>query len=151
MATVNEGELDLSRLLATMEPERQPGLFAFATLAQGTSIDTANCICWMREPEGLSVVIDANCLDRLPEHTQTTDYRAAWITLRVHSSLAAIGLTAAIATALSEAGISCNIVAGARHDHLFVSDAMADSALACLRDLQARHAPPLPPQDSIRT
>jgi hypothetical protein len=69
-------------------------------------------------------------------------FRAAWISLTVHSDLDAIGLTAAFASALGQAGISCNVVAGAFHDHIFVPVAQAQQALAVLRALQqdAHHA-----------
>ena len=40
-------------------------------------------------------------------------FRAAWISLTVHSDLEAVGLTAAFSTALGQAGVSCNVVAGA--------------------------------------
>lgn len=64
-------------------------------------------------------------------------FRAAWITLTVSSDLAAVGLTAAVARALTDAGISCNVVAAAHHDHLFVPVERAGDAIAALRGLQA--------------
>jgi uncharacterized protein len=62
-------------------------------------------------------------------------YIAAMITLRVHSSLDAVGLTAAVARQLATGGISCNVVAGYFHDHLFVPIDKADLAVNLLRDL----------------
>lgn len=65
---------------------------------------------------------------------------AGWITLRVHSALDAVGLTAAVARELADAGLSCNVVAGFHHDHLFVEQARADEALAVLHRLAERAA-----------
>ena len=62
-------------------------------------------------------------------------FRAAWITLTVDSALDLVGLTAAVATALTKADISCNVVAGLHHDHLFVPVDKADAALEVLRRL----------------
>ncbi len=62
------------------------------------------------------------------------EYIAAMITLRVHSSLDAVGLTAAVAGQLATGGISCNVVAGYFHDHLFVPIDEADLAVNLLRD-----------------
>ncbi|WP_175108399.1 ACT domain-containing protein [Pararobbsia alpina] len=56
-------------------------------------------------------------------------FRCAWITLTVNSALEAVGLTAALATALGNSGISCNVVAGAYHDYIFER-----CAAASLRD-----------------
>jgi hypothetical protein len=55
--------------------------------------------------------------------------------LEVHSALEAVGLTAAISNVLKDAGISCNVVAGYTHDHLFVPVDRAQDALAALRTL----------------
>jgi hypothetical protein len=61
------------------------------------------------------------------------------ITLRVHSALDGVGLTAAFSSELAAAGISCNVVAGYHHDHIFVPDADADRAMAALHALSDRH------------
>ena len=59
----------------------------------------------------------------------------ARISLEVQSSLDAVGLTAALSNTLAEAGISANIVAALRHDHLFVPWDRRKDALACLKAL----------------
>nr|WP_231980396.1 ACT domain-containing protein [Tessaracoccus coleopterorum] len=61
----------------------------------------------------------------------------AWITLTVHSSLEAVGLTAAVAGRLARAGIACNMLAGAHHDHLLVPTERADEVLLLLAGLSA--------------
>ncbi|EMI41039.1 ACT domain-containing protein [Rhodopirellula sp. SWK7] len=52
------------------------------------------------------------------------------ISLSVHSDLAAVGLTAAIDGALTEQGISANVVAAFDHDHLFVPVSQTEDAMA---------------------
>ena len=64
------------------------------------------------------------------------DFVAAWITLQVHSALGAVGLTAAVSGALAGAGISCNVLAGAFHDHLLVPHDRADAAVTVLQALR---------------
>jgi hypothetical protein len=61
------------------------------------------------------------------------------VTLQVHSSLEAVGLTAAVSQALTERGISCNIVAGYFHDHLFVPHGHGPEVVELLADLARRH------------
>jgi hypothetical protein len=68
-------------------------------------------------------------------------YQDMWarITLRVHSSLHAVGLTAAVSSILATNGISANMVAGYFHDHLFVPIEQAIRALALLMEM-GKHA-----------
>ncbi len=124
---------NLAEILRSMRPVKNEGVFVFASLPVGTGPAFLQPIATMRETEGLTVVV---------EETQAIKanlpvlFRAAWITLNVHSDLQAVGLTAAFATALSNANISCNVIAGAFHDHLFVPIESGDEALAVLRALQ---------------
>ena len=124
---------DLAVLLSQMRPELHSGRYAFVTLPLGCSLDQNRIVASIREPEGLSVILaeeDANDL-QLP-----VAFIAAWITLAVNSDLAAVGLTAAFSSALGQAGISCNVVAGVHHDHLFVPVDQAQQAMAVLHALQ---------------
>lgn len=57
------------------------------------------------------------------------------ITLEVHSSLEAVGLTAVVAAELTKYGISANVVAAYYHDHIFVPSNRAHEALKCLQSL----------------
>lgn len=131
------GIRDLNVLLASMRPSLKPGRYAFATLPPGQVIAPEDVIASIREVEGLSVVVaedDALALG-LP-----VAFSAAWITLDVHSDLAAVGLTAAFSQALAQAGIGCNVVAGAIHDHIFVPFAQANDAMDVLQALQQQAA-----------
>ena len=56
----------------------------------------------------------------------------------MRSSLDAVGLTAAVSRQLTEHGISCNVVAGYFHDHLFVPLDRGQQALDLLRALARR-------------
>jgi uncharacterized protein len=128
---------DLDLLLAGMRPSLQPGRYAFTTLPPGQALDPAHVIASIREAEGLSVVLeeaDALALG-LP-----IAFTAAWITLDVHSDLAAVGLTAAFSHALAQAGIGCNVIAGTVHDHIFVAVAQAADAMDVLQAMQQRAA-----------
>jgi uncharacterized protein len=72
------------------------------------------------------------------------------ITLDVHSSLEAVGLTAAMSAALADRGISCNVIAGVYHDHLFVPDDRAEEAMEALRTIGDRLGAAQPPQAGVR-
>lgn len=128
------GETNLSRLLASLSPRLNPGRFVFCSVPQPTVVQVAAALGSFREAEGTTLILAREEAERLG---LTYDYLASWITLEVHSSLAAVGLTAAFAKALAGEGISCNVIAGFHHDHLFVAEADAERALARLQRLAA--------------
>ena len=125
---------DTHAMIAGMHPELVGGEMVFATLDRSDP-RVADAVATMCEAEGLSVILrweDAGAEDALA----STLFRQ--ITLNVHSALEGVGLTAAVATALADAGIPANVVAGHHHDHVFVPSAMAERAIACLEALSAR-------------
>ena len=126
-------EKDLHTLLATMHPELREGEFVYVLWPHGRPLAGAIAAA-VREAEGLTVVLPRAEADSLG---LPYDFVGAWITLQVHSSLEAIGLTAAVSAALTEAKISCNVLAGFHHDHLLVPVADADRALEVLHELVA--------------
>ncbi|MER8044602.1 ACT domain-containing protein [Streptomyces sp. NPDC094032] len=127
-------ERDLTRLVAGMRPELHPGRYVFTTV-DGPAPAGVAPVATVAEREGLTMVVRQEDADAA---SLAYDYVAGWITLRVHSALDAVGLTAAVARELAEAGLSCNVVAGFHHDHLFVEHARAHEALATLNDLSER-------------
>ncbi len=84
------------------------------------------------EDEGETIIVERSVADKLG---LAYDFVAAWITLTLDTSLEAIGLTAAFSAALGEAGISCNVLAGAHHDHILVPSDRRDEALQILERL----------------
>lgn len=126
---------DLALLLRSLTPQLNEGIYVFATLAENQRVATQDLIALVREPQGISVVVEERKALALG---LSATFRCAWITLTVNSDLAAVGLTAAFAAALGKANISCNVVAGANHDHIFVPVAQSEEAMGVLRDLQSR-------------
>jgi hypothetical protein len=117
------GERDLSRLLKDLRPRLRIERFAFRA-ASVTTLQAGD-FALVREDEGVTAI------------RQDPAGEWACITLDVHSSLHAVGLTAALSSRLTEAGITANIVAGLNHDHLFVPWDRRDDALDCLSGLAA--------------
>ena len=128
---------DLRALLSALQPRRNPGVMAFVAVSADTAITALEPIATFRESEGVTLIVEES---RAHAAGLTVLLRVAWLTLDVPSGLDAVGLTAAVATALAAAGIACNVVAAAHHDHLFVPIERADAALATLHALQARAA-----------
>ncbi|MGK2938073.1 MAG: ACT domain-containing protein [Solirubrobacteraceae bacterium] len=126
------GERDLATLIATMDPVARPEPYVVAMLGDPTELGAVVPAATIAEDEGLTVVLPQADADLLG---LAYDLVAAWITLRVHSALEAVGLTAAFSTALADAGLSCNVLAGLHHDHLLVPYERRADALTVLRAL----------------
>ena len=125
---------ELRRLLGAIEPKLHAGVYVFTSVPPGTDLSSVPVLSTFLESEGVSVILaeaDARALG------WPILFSAAWITLTVHSDLQSVGLTAAVSAALAEAEISCNVVAGVHHDHLFVPVARAEEAVAVLKRLMA--------------
>ena len=126
------GETSLTTLLRSMTPVLNEGAYVFCCLTDATQLQGVQPLGSFQEREGLTVIVQRQQAEQLQLEI---DYVAAWLTLEVHSALAAVGLTAAVAGALAGAGISCNVIAGYYHDHLFVAHADGQRALGVLQQL----------------
>lgn len=130
MAAVTE----LSELLAQMAPELGDEEYVFASFPGAVYGDLRSLmpLASIQEKEGLGLVIERSTAEtaQIP-----IDVILKKISLNVHSSLEAVGLTAAVSAALSEQGISANVIAGYFHDHIFVPEVNALEALEILQGL----------------
>lgn len=115
-----------------MRPKLNAGDYVFCTITALEGIDTKEIIGLFKEDEGWTVIVNKELADKL---NLSYSYIAAWITLTIHSSLEAVGLTAAFATALGNEGISCNVMAAYYHDHIFVAKQDAEKAIDVLTNL----------------
>jgi uncharacterized protein len=130
---VAAGLTDLAAILDSLDVEVRPDSYVFVNVPAESGAE-ARAHAVVREGEGVTVVLttqDAAAL-QLPGEPAF-----AWLTLTVHSSLEAVGLTATFSRALAEADISCNVLAGYFHDHLLVPDKDRDRAVTVLRSLRS--------------
>lgn len=126
------GETNLSMLLRSAQPEHNSGNYVFCKVHNLTGININNVVLMFKEKEATTLVLDQNIADGLGLEYSSV---FAWITLTIHSSLDAVGLTAAFSTALAKESISCNVVAAFYHDHIFVASADVDRAMVILSTL----------------
>jgi len=133
---MSEPVSDLAELLRTLRPVLNDGNYVFAVLPHDADTGALEALATFRENEGITVVVEEG---RAQLAGLRVLFRAAWITLTVHSDLQAVGLTAAVAGALTRANISCNMIAAAHHDHVFVPVESAHAAIEVLAALQHEH------------
>ena len=128
------GEKNLEKLLSTMSPLLIAGEFVFCTFKEARYGEHSELepIAAFTESEGLTLVIPKSKAD---EHGIKYESVFSCITLTVHSSLDAVGLTAAFSSKLAQHGISANVMAGYFHDHIFVQNELAEKAIAAISEL----------------
>ncbi len=127
---MTSGERDLGALLRGARPVLAHPEVVLASVPDASALPA---LATVLEDEGVTVVLRRTDAERLGI---AFDWVGAWITLRIHSALDAVGLTAAVSSALADAGISCNVLAGRHHDHLLVPADRAKDALALLASLR---------------
>lgn len=123
---------DTHLMIRGMSPELRPGRWAF--VASDDPALVAVALGSFREAEGMSLIVPAEAAEAAGLAVEAVMRQ---VTLGVPSSLEGVGLTAAVATALAERGIACNMVAALRHDHAFVPEDRAEEAVDALRALAA--------------
>lgn len=127
------GILELNKLLQSMRPKVMLGDFVFCTVAGDlANYLHLNPIATFIELEGLTLVLEKEAAEQAK---LSFDSVFKQITLTVHSSLDAVGLTAAIAEKLSSKGISANVIAAYYHDHIFVPKDKVKDAIDALNEL----------------
>ena len=128
------GEEGLGKLLALLNPSLLAGDFVFCTVENSQYGDFADLqpIASYQEEEGLSLLLAKGAAD-----TAGLAYESVFscISLMVHSSLNAVGLTAAVSGRLAAHGISANMIAAYYHDHVYVPKDKAQLALQVLAEL----------------
>ena len=128
------GEKNLTKLIASMTPVLIENEYVFGTLKtyDYEQVLLLNPISTFQEKEGLTVVLTKEKADEF-----NISYSGVFkcITLNVHSSLDAVGLTAAVSTKLTQSNISANVIAAYYHDHVFIAVKDAEQALTALKAL----------------
>jgi hypothetical protein len=122
-------------MLAGMTPVLKDGTYFFcSTNDAAIAAATATCsLATFREDEGTALVLNE---PDATKHGFDLSMPMCRIVLEVFSALDGVGLTAAVATALADEGIPCNMIAAYHHDNVFVPKPMGRRAISALKEVQ---------------
>lgn len=134
---------DLDQVLASLDPTPE-GVYVFASVAEVPA--GLQPFAQIREAEGITVI---TTFEDAQKAGLPLDEAYARITLGVHSALNAVGLTATVAQTMASRSISCNVIAGYHHDHLFVQADRQAEAVALLKELAESAQGWLPSTDDL--
>ena len=131
------GETDLSTLLTQLTPEidAQPSGFCSVTEQRFSQLPLRAVKGFCREAEGITVIVE---MQDVKIYGLQAEGPFACITCKVHSSLNAVGMAAAMTDALTRSDISANIIAGYYHDHIYVPWDEAQRAHQVLLELTCK-------------
>lgn len=131
---------DINQLIRELKPELHEERLVYVKAA---GLDVINrfenienllqqCFAVVNEEEAVTLVLRKELADKAQLDSTQVFKR---IVLKVHSSLEAVGLTAAVSTALAEKEVSANMIAGYYHDHILIPEKDATRALDILNEL----------------
>ncbi len=128
------GNTNLAEVLRSISVDTDSTAYGFASLKDDLPLPANEVLCTYREKEGLTVVADTNYL-----HDKHIDFEGpfAKLSIEVHTSLELVGLTAALAKALTESGISANVIAAYYHDHIFAPFDKRNEAVGAIMNLRS--------------
>lgn len=138
------GITNLQTLIGLMSPELSDESFVFVSLEPDNVPKELRAEGTFREKEGITIICEES---EALKYSFAYEVRYKRISLGVHSSLDAVGFLSAIASELTKAEISCNVISAYYHDHIFVPELAAVRALAVLKNLIENN--PDKPRDQI--
>jgi uncharacterized protein len=127
------GQTNLLRVLKSLTVLCDNVEYGFATIKDKPATIDNQILGTFREAEGITIIATKEYLKR-----NKIEYQGPYakLTIKAHTSLDLVGLTAVLATKLAEEKISANVVAAYFHDHIFVQFELCQKSIEILDNLR---------------